>query len=288
MISKKVSLKLSSIAKRMVSLVYSAWDEISIALTFPFKKNLNGTALNYSTYRKLLLPSWYHDFSTIGIPTSFFRAGGYNLSQEDKEPILFPLIDQACQLVKAKTTSAHSTINLIDLFCADAYYSIYALHNNLVQSAVGVDYEESSGEGFLRGGVLNQAEMISTLCGVRDRLVLKNGNVMTYEGKFDICLCFGGLYHIESPEELLARISDQTRHALVIQTVIPSNVDESEPFFISPAPNWTWGCRFNQKYLIQVLEKLGWEIVKTDLRPLRYNEHDWDKLSLSVLCIKPT
>lgn len=262
-------------------------DEISIAIKYSLDRGAQRSKRGYRLYRKLNLPDWYHDFSVIGITTRRFRDGGYDLSQQDKEPILFDFIKKASQIVKARGNGVEtSPAILVDLFCADAYYSIFALHRNLFHSAVGVDFEEGSGEGFIRGGVLEQAETISNLCGLQDRLALRNCDVMNYEGNFDVCLCIGGLYHIADPLGLLRRVTAKTSCALVIQTVIPSNVSEDVPFFVTPAPHWTWGCRFNKKYLVESLEGLGWTVSALDVRPMRANIHLWDALSLSLLCVK--
>lgn len=81
-------------------------------------------------------------------------------------------------------------------------------------------------------------------------------------------------------------LSTQTRKFLIIQTVIPSNVTESAPFFVTPAPHWSWGSRFNRKWLESELAKYGWAVLDADVRPMRANVHDWDRFSLTLFCIK--
>ena len=241
-------------------------------------------ATSWTMHRKLCNPSWYHDFTPVGIRTRLFPSEEYQLSQEDKQTVLFGMLERARE--EFERSGEAGLPSLVDLFCADAFYSIYALKMNLVSHSVGVDMEQQSGEGSIRMGVLQQAATIRSLSGLDQRLDLVSGDVMAYEGDYDVCLCAGGLYHINDPAALIAKITNQTRKLLLIQTIIPSNVSESEPFFVTPAPHWTLGSRFNRNWLEGVLVENGWTIIDADVRPLRANSHDWDRLSLSLLCVK--
>ena len=78
----------------------------------------------------------------------------------------------------------------------------------------------------------------------------------------------------------------QTKNVLIIQTVIPDNIGESEPYFIEPAPHWNWGSRFNRKWLEGKLIENGWSIISSNIHRMNANVHDWDKLSFSALCVK--
>ena len=267
--------------------VIKSLDEIKVAYNFltSFDHRV-GKNLNFSSYRKLNLPIWYHDFSEVGLPTSFYRDGGYNQSQKDKAPILFDLIREASSLVKQQKLTMKDEISLVDLFCADAYYSIYSLHHNLATYAAAIDCQDKSGEGSVRANVLEQANFVSKLLGLENRLLPINQDVLSYEGNFDICLCFGGLHHISNPHELLKRITTQTGHALIIQTIITSNQGETVPFFITPSPGWSWGCRFNATYLTSILHELGWQIIRQDIRVMETNPSPWDNFSISILCVK--
>lgn len=242
-------------------------------------------ATSWSMHRKLCDPSWYHDFSSVGIKTRLFLGQEYKFSQEDKQMVIFGMLERAKdEFVISR--GERGLPSLVDLFCADAFYSIYALKMNLADHSVGVDLEQQAGEGSIRMGVLQQAAMIRSLTGLDQRLDLVCGDVMAYEGEYDVCLCAGGLYHINDPATLIAKITKQTRKLLLIQTIIPSNVSESEPFFVTPAPHWSWGSRFNRNWLEGVLAENDWTIIDADVSPLRANTHDWDRLSLSLLCIK--
>lgn len=241
-------------------------------------------ATSWVMHRKLCNPSWYHDFSPVGIKTHLFPGAEYQLSQEDKQSVILGMLKRAKEEFENSGWTAPAS--MVDLFCADAFYSICALKMGLVGHSVGVDLEQQAGEGSIRMGVLQQAATIRSLSGLEQQLDLVGGDVMSYEGDFDLCLCAGGLYHINDPATLISRITAQTRKLLIVQTVIPSNVSESEPFFVTPAPHWTWGSRFNRNWLEAELTKNGWTVLDADVRPMRANIHDWDRLSLSLLCIK--
>ena len=258
--------------------------QVEMLATLSYFISPHPQATTWRMHRKLCNPSWYHDFSPVGIKTRLFLGVEYQLSQEDKQEILFGLLKRARE--EFVNTGGIGSPSMVDLFCADAFYSIYALKMDLVAHSVGVDLEQQAGEGGIRMGVLNQAATIRSLASLDKRLELVNGDVMRYEGSYDLCLCAGGLYHINDPAALISRITAQTRKLLIIQTVIPSNVGESEPFFVTPAPHWTWGSRFNRIWLEEELMKNGWTIVEADVRPMRANIHDWDRLSLSILCVK--
>lgn len=270
-----------------VDLMYRMVDEL-IIIWRALSKEANFRQLGFRRSRLLNLHNWYHNFSAMGFETKVFRRGEYGLSQEDKEPTIFGFLKRAQTFIQSEASDGwHADgVSLVDLFCADAYYSIYALQKGVCTSAVGVDLESGSAEGLIRNSVLEQAHFMADLCQLGDRLTLVNGDVMAYEGEFDICLCLGGLYHIADPLGLLRRITGQTRSVLIIQAVIPAGISEEEAFFVTPAPNWSWGCRFNKKFLTDALIEMGWVIEDSAVVPLRANEDKWDRLSLSLLCIR--
>lgn len=264
------------------AIIKSSFHNAYVAISYFFQPHPR--AENWSMHRKLLHPSWYHDFSTVGIQTSIFPGGEYRLSQEDKQNEIMDMLQSAANEYAKQGSGKLPT--MIDLFCADAYYSIRALKMGHISFATGYDLEQQAGEGKIRMGVLEQAKTIRKLVGLEERLHLVNEDVMNYEGEYDICLCAGGLYHISDPAALIERISSQTRNLLVIQTVLPLHISDLEPFFVAPAPHWTWGSRFNRKWLEVVLAKNGWVILDHKSRTMRANEHDWDKVSITLLCIK--
>ena len=171
-------------------------------------------------------------------------------------------------------------ISAVELFCADGFYSNYAARKGVSQ-IIGVDLDIDSVER--RGGVLQQAKLITRLLGNSDKIAFQKTNVVDVSGTFDICICAGGLYHLTNPQELLAKWVCQIRRALVLQTVVSLEFDDSD-YFVTPAPGLSWGCRFSLKYLETMLEATGWEIIEQSNSELPGCLRDCDKGSAYMLC----
>ena len=245
---------------------------------------LTNKRLPFKTFLKLRTANWYHDFSILGVKTQQFDFNGYDTSQQDKQYILFKMLDQAISFCQSKPLD-QGQIRLVELFCADCFYSIYALQNG-VDSATGIDLADDSGEGSIRSTVLDQASLISGLLGKRDKLTLVRQDVREFQDEYDLCICAGGLYHLENPEQLIRHISKKIRGSLVIQTVVSLAVGSEKEYFESPAPGWTWGCRFNDTYLINLLKSNGWNIQSIERNELRANRQLCDRGSLNIFCTR--
>lgn len=242
------------------------------------KKNLSfNEILIYYT------PDWYHDFSILGFKTLQLQGENSKEAQENKQYIIFDHIKEGVQYIKNKYGKEYS-IQGTELFCADGFYSNFALQNG-VDFMYGIDLEGSSVEGKKRSSVLDQARLISKLLGNEAKVNFEKCDVYNLQGEYDICLCLGGLYHLPDPEKLINILSQKITKALVIQTVI-SLETEDENYFEAPAPGWNWGCRFSHKYLINMLERNGWKVIKEDRNQLACNYRLCDKGSSYILCIK--
>jgi hypothetical protein len=258
-------------------------EKIWLIAEYPFYR-LRGRSLPLNTYVMLRTPNWYHDFEILGVKTRQFVLDGYDTSQQDKQKIIFNLLDKAigyCQGMR----KAGGQLRLVELFCADCFYSIYALQNG-ANSAVGIDLAEESGEGAIRGAVLDQALLVAGLLGQEDKLTVLRQDVRAFQGEYDLCICAGGLYHLEDPAQLIRHISARISRALVIQTVVSLENDSEEAYFESPAPGWTWGCRFNDIYLINLLKENGWSVQSIEQNELRTNLKASDRGSLNIFCTR--
>lgn len=270
---------LRSMGDGLLNWIKKAW----LIARYPFYR-LRGKPLSLRAYVMLQTPNWYHDFDVLGVKTHQFAFDGYDISQQDKQQIIFSLLDKAiayCQGARPTGT----TLRLVELFCADCFYSIYALKKG-VDSAVGIDLAEESGEGAIRGVVLDQALLVSGLLGQADKLTVLRQDVRDFQGEYELCICAGGLYHLENPAQLIRHISARIRRALVIQTVVSLEVSGEEPYFETPAPGWTWGCRFNDVYLIQLLKENGWDVRAVEKNELRANQKARDRGSLNIFCTR--
>lgn len=220
---------------------------------------------------------WYHDFSPLGLKTNQFPSRLYTLNQKAKQDELFRLIGSAISICSRADICPMSAV---ELFCADGFYSNFAASKG-VRQIIGVDLDIDSVER--RGGVLQQAELITRLLGNSDKIVFQKMNVFDVSGTFDICICAGGLYHLTNPQVLLAKLVCQVRRALVLQTVVSLEFDDSD-YFVTPAPGLSWGCRFSLKFLEAMLEATGWEIIEQSNSELPGCLRDCDKGSAYMLC----
>lgn len=226
-------------------------------------------------------PDWYHDFAILGFKTHQMKHEGAYEAQRDKQTIIFDFIKKAVDFCRK---SAHGPEHLtgVELFCADGFYSNFCVQNG-VDSMLGIDLAEESGEGTKRASVLDQARVITKLLGNETKIIFERRDVFNLQDEYDICLCLGGLYHLNDPEKLLGLLRKKTRKVLIIQTVV-SLEREDEDYFETPCPGWTWGCRFSHQYLLKMLERNGWNIQQTDRNEITWNKRLCDRGSSYVLC----
>lgn len=236
-------------------------------------KNL--TSIN----RKLCaMHNWYHSFDKLGLKTNIIKTGNYVEGQEDKAEYIFKFTNEAIDYIKV----GKSNVRGCELFCADGFYSIQALNYGATYM-YGIDLAEESGEGGKRASVLEQARLVADVLGYKDNVKYEKKNVFDLCGTYDFCICAGGLYHIDNPQLLLKNLKQHTKY-LIIQTVVTLETEDSE-YFVSPAPGWTWGCRFTHAWLLICLEELGWKILGSARNELRGNSRLCDRGSSYVLCV---
>lgn len=221
----------------------------------------------YETYL-LVKDPWYHDFSVLGYPTPQLP-GYFRSNQQAKQAPLFTLIDRALDLCRAH----RATVTGIELFCADGFYANYAL-NQGATAMYGVDTDSHN---------LRKALVISKVLGHASKVKFVKCDVFECSGMFDFGICAGGLYHISRPQELLRQLSRQVTTALVIQTVYAATVSDPN-YFETPAPGWTWGCRFSYDYLLRMVQDAGWKIVDATVNELGGNVRTEDRGSAYLLC----
>jgi predicted RNA methylase len=215
---------------------------------------------------------WYHDFTVIGFPTPQ-EPGMFGPNQQAKQAPLFELIGMAIDLA----TQNRARVSGVDLFCGDGFYTNYAVTRGAA-SMLGVDTDEKS---------LAKARVITRVLGHQTTVAFQQCDVRDVNGQYDFGICAGGLYHISDPEALLARLRRNVRVALVIQTVYSLAVT-SALYFESPAPGWTWGCRFSYPYLMAMVDRAGWSIQRALVNELPGNDRPEDRGSAYLLCLPRT
>jgi hypothetical protein len=103
---------------------------------------------------------------------------------------------------------------------------------------------------------------------------------------FDIVANVGGLYHTEKPEEILIMSYEMSRKFLIIQNVV-SLANNSESYFESPAPGWTWGSRYSKASFNAVINRLfGSKVILSHFNELTGNDRLEDRGSAYYLIKK--
>lgn len=215
--------------------------------------------------RRVYATPWFHDWSPLGFRTP--QTPNFVENQKCKTEPLVRLIRRALELCPNSRRG-------VELFCADGYFANIALKEG-ADSLLGVDLNEV---------YLAQAALMAKLRGVEGKVAFEYLNVFDLTGEFDFAICAGGLYHVQDPARLLRQLRKQIDHALVIQTVYSMSVDDPE-YFETPAPGWTWGCRFSYDYLVGMVEGAGWQIVHAEQNELLGNERPEDRGSAYLLCV---
>jgi cyclopropane fatty-acyl-phospholipid synthase-like methyltransferase len=224
-------------------------------------------------FRESFDQPWYHDFTPLGVPTPQ-PAGILGPNQLSKQDILFDYIKRAIALSGPDPRG-------LEMFCADGFFSHYALQHGAAHMT-GVDL----GEPMAAGSPVHllQAAAMAEQLGHQDRAVFRKQDVYDVEEDYDFVICAGGLYHLPDPASLLRKIHDNARSALVLQTVYSMTTD-SPDYFEAPAPNWTWGCRFSNAWLLRTLAESGWKVVDSAVNELTGNPQPKDRGSAYALCV---
>jgi predicted RNA methylase len=215
----------------------------------------------------------YHDFRLFGARNRQIP-GIYAPNQRCKAPTIIAYI----QLAIAKSRAAmDERVTFTELFCADGYYA-------MVARLLGAD--ESYGVDSNRDGFLSNAQVIADRLGLTSvHFVRDDVGRVDLLPRTDIVANLGGLYHVSDPTEILSKSYAMARKFLIVQTVY-SLVSDSPDYFESPAPGWTWGCRFSRQWLAAQIADLGYDVVDSHHNELEGNERLEDRGSAYYLVAK--
>ncbi|MGV2049004.1 class I SAM-dependent methyltransferase [Agrobacterium sp. 22-209-1] len=215
----------------------------------------------------------YHTYDWFGAPNEQLP-GIYEKNQKAKQAIIGSYILQS--IGKCRKT-LDTKVSFAELFCADGYYAMLARHFGADES-VGIDND--------RDGNLPHAEQIAQRLGIdRCKFVKMDVNDADKLGQFDIVANVGGLYHVSNPEEILQKSYDMARHFLIVQNVV-SLANDDKRYFQTPAPDWTWGSRYNPKSFYRMIASKGWNIVDYHFNELEGNSRPEDRGSVYFLISK--
>lgn len=212
----------------------------------------------------------YHDYSFFGISNTQV-SGHYIPNQKVKAPIITAYVAYA----KAKCKS--SVPSFTELFCADGYYAMVASRLGCSPS-IGIDDNSENHFG--------KAEIIANRLGLNDCRFIRAeiGPSSTFEPT-DIVANLGGLYHVRNPKEILRNSFRQARQYLIVQSVVSLATDD-DSYFESPAPGWTWGCRYSRSSFHKMITEICPNIIDHHFNELTGNERPEDRGSVYYLIEK--
>jgi hypothetical protein len=213
---------------------------------------------------------FFHDFSVLGLRLPQLP-GMYALNQRAKEPLIVGYMLYAMGKLKARDVRP---LTVGELFCADAYYSFVARRFG----ADRCDGFDNDRDGHLEQAHFAAALLNETNVGIHKTDVFD----MPADYQASIVVNAGGLYHVADPLRVLEQSFAMARDYLIVQSVV-SLANEDETYFETPAPGWTWGCRFSFAFLRREIEKRGYAIVDSDRNVLTGNDRPEDRGSAYFL-----
>lgn len=262
------------------------------------------------------LRPWYHDFSSLGVDTTFYKqpltvsemAGRFwefssilkrFLGASKTSPVGNRKIRSPIEIFRRRPSSHHlnqpikdsailshlaealadlpSEANCLDLFCSDGYYSCHMKQLREDAEVVAIDLDEDH---------IKRGKTMAHILGF-DHIAFVNEDVANYlsttSAQFDVTLCAGGLYHVENPLYFIDLVTSCTTNYLIVQSVVTLET-EAEDYFVQPANGWQHGCRFSHAWLKKQLMNFNWNIVREDLLELPGNRRLHDKGSSHFLC----
>jgi hypothetical protein len=216
----------------------------------------------------------YHSYSFFGVENEQI-AGIYKPNQVAKSQIISIYIAYAFARVSAKSSNE---VSFAELFCADGYYTMVA-RNLGFRPCYGIDNN--------RENHTNLAPEIAERLGLNDvHFISQDITPESSLDNYDVVANVGGLYHTERPEKILDLSYDLANKFLIVQNVV-SLANNSESYFESPAPGWTWGSRYSkQSFDALVRNKFGKKIIYSHFNELTGNDRPEDRGSLYYLIEK--
>ena len=214
----------------------------------------------------------YHSYRLLG-GVNEQLPGIYAPNQAAKEPILVAYIQHA--IAKCRATIA-TPVSFAELFCADGYYAMVAKHLGATRS-IGIDND--------RDGHFGNARTVAAALGLDVEFLKMEVDAIDTLEPVDIVANLGGLYHVANPLEVLRKSHALARRFLILQTVV-SLATRDDRYFASPAPGWTWGCRFSRESFDRAIRETGWQVVDHHFNELEGNDRPEDRGSSYYLIRK--
>ena len=215
----------------------------------------------------------YHEYSFFGVNNEQLP-GIYELNQKTKAPIISAYIAYA--IAKSKKNIADS-ISFTELFCADGFYAMVASRLGC-QRSIGIDNDKD--KHFENAHIIAQRLNLEGVEFKKEEIAPHSKFAAT-----DIVANVGGLYHVDDPEKILKLSYRMANRYLMVQSVV-SLATDSEDYFESPAPGWTWGNRYSRKSFDTMIKKVCPKIIDHHFNELEGNSRLEDKGSVYYLIQK--
>lgn len=215
----------------------------------------------------------YHDFSFLGVANTQISEV-YRLNQKAKAPVIIEYLQKALRLCREKQESSPS---FTELFCADGYYAMVAAKLGY-RPAIGIDDN--------RDGYSAKAKEIARRLNLSQcRFVEATITADSQHERSDVVANLGGLYHVSNPREILLNSYRLAKSHLIVQSVV-SLANDDATYFESPAPGWTWGCRYNRRSFHEMVSDTCPGIIESRFNELGGNERLEDRGSAYYLIEK--
>jgi len=225
-------------------------------------------------FRGKLLDGLYHEYSFFGFQNEQLNKM-FVLNQKAKVPIITAYI----ALAIAKTKEIKNDISFVELFCADAYYA-------MVASRLGADEVYGIDNNKDQYADANKLKAIAKKLNIKNfSFIDADINKLSIRNKYDIVANVGGLYHVSNPEKVLEKSYSIANHYLIVQSVV-SLANEDPNYFVTPAPGWDWGCRYNRVSFDRMIRSKGYNIIDYHFNELKGNDRLEDRGSLYYLIEK--
>jgi len=130
---EKIRVRLSRFGRSMILFprAFSLWIKyLRSPHYFLPREFISNVKLSFPEFYLYMLDGWYHDFEALGLKTGILHP-----NQRCKQGPLFELITRSISLCRERSSS----IRGVDLFCADGYYTNYAVTYG-VQEMYGIDH----------------------------------------------------------------------------------------------------------------------------------------------------
>jgi hypothetical protein len=215
----------------------------------------------------------YHDYSLFGVRNQQLP-GIFGPNQKCKAPIISAYIQLA--IAKSRRKSG-DLVSFTELFCADAYYAMLALKFG-ADKAYGVDNNRDNYS-------VKSTEIAKRLKYSHYKFVQADVSEIDKLESTDVVANVGGLYHVSNPQEILALSYGLANKYLIVQSVV--SLATSDPnYFVTPAPDWSWGSRYSRQSFDKMIRQSGWSIISHHFNELEGNERKEDRGSVYYLVEK--